>query len=171
MDSLPFEPRLAESQFLDQSFSGRELRLGEPNLGAAVLWVADRGTSQPLTISLEDTPTCLVLQIQFLRGRFDLQVTPETVLVSATPPMLPDHYPNSAGEFIEARFHSLIPLPIAIEPQTAIADLEGGTLTLTMIKSKHPPRAVTLTIPEPGQRLSHARGLKANSAAANAELN
>jgi hypothetical protein len=170
MDSLPFERRWADAQFLSESFSDLEPNLAPPNLGAAVLWVADRGTPQPLTISLEATPTHLILQIQFLRGRFNLQITPETVLVSGHSHMPSFSEPNSAEEFIETRFHSLIPLPSAVEPQSTIADLEGGTLTLTMSKSKQPPHAVImLTVPEPGQRLS--RALRTNSAAANAELN
>ena len=88
------------------------------------------------------------MQVQFqqIKGSLDLQVTPETVLVSGDRLDTLEAQTDSESAFSAARFQSLIPLPKAIQPQTAIAELGGTTLTLTLMKAAETQRTAKLTV-------------------------
>lgn len=138
----------------------------------STLWVCDRGISQPFSLDLQETATLLILKIQFHHsaGSLDLQITPETVLVSGNrlDPLKEQNY--SEPEFSTASFQSLIPLPSSIQPQTAIAELIGTTLTLTMMKSYEPQRTAKITVGDRAQPLPYAMAISAESVPALAEF-
>lgn len=142
------------------------------NVYESTLWICDQGTAQPLSIDLQETATLLILKLQLhhSRGSLDLQITPETVLVSGkrldSLKAQSDSEPKSS-----ARFRSLIPLPSSIQPQTALAELSGTTLTLTLIKSYQAQRTVKITVSGRGQRLTYAMAINAEAVSAAAEFN
>jgi hypothetical protein len=145
------------------------------DISTSTLWVCDGGGAQSFSINLQETETRLVLEIQPLRGKFELSVTPETVSVRgrhAVPARAPGPAQCScAQEFVKARFHSLIPLPVPILPQTSIAELSGTRLTLTMLKYGQPLPSIHIQLSEQGQLLLNATAVKSNSAAAKAQFN
>ena len=140
------------------------------NTCESTLWVCDDGISQPFDLDLQETKTLLILKIRFhhSRGSLDLQITPETILVKGDrlPPIETQN--SSEPEFPASRFQSLIPLPSSIQPRTAIAELNGTTLMLTMMKSYEKQRAAKITVGERNQPLPYAMAI---SAAASAEFN
>ena len=124
----------------------------------STLWVCDRGTSQPFSINLQETRTLVVMKIQLHQSRasLDLQITPEAVLVQGER-LDPIEQQNGSEEALPAgHFQSLIPLPSSIRPQTAVAELNGTTLTLTMIKSFETQQMVKITVGDRGQQLPYA---------------
>jgi hypothetical protein len=131
----------------------------------STLWVCDRGSAQSLIINLQETRSLLILQVQSVKGSLNLQITPATVLISGRRPVAPDAAPDQLATY----FHSLIPLPIAIQPQTAIVELNGSTLTLTMMKSAQPQPTVNLTVGYRSQPLPYVMAISA--APAMADLN
>jgi hypothetical protein len=141
------------------------------NIYESTLWVGDGGISQPFTLDLQETRTLLILKIQFHHSkvRLDLQVTPETILVRGDrlSPLETQNF--SEPEFLASRFQSLIPLPSSIQPRTAIAELNGTTLTLTMMKLYETPRTAKITVGDRSQPLPYAIAI--SSAAASAEFN
>jgi len=66
-------------------------------------------------------------------------------------------------EFPISRFQSLIPLPSSIQPQTAIAELVGTTLTLTLMKTYTSQRTAKITVGGRGQRLPYAIAISTES--------
>ena len=147
MISLRSQPTLNIFQFLFPLFHNLKQKVYD-----STLWVCDRGISQPF--------------------RLDLQITPETVLVKGER-LDPLEYQNySESEFpAAARFQSLIPLPSSIQPQNAIADLNGTTLTLTMMKSSEPQRTAKITVGDRAQPLLCAMAINAELVHALAEFN
>jgi hypothetical protein len=165
-------PMLAIFQVLFQLFNDLK-----QDISNSTLWVCDSGGAQSFSINLQETETRLVLEIQPLSGKFELNVTPETVsvrgrhAVPATAPVSSAAQCSCAQEFVEARFHSLIPLPVPILPQTSIAELSGTRLTLTMLKYGQPLPSVHIQLSEQGQLLLNATAVKSSSAAAKAQFN
>ena len=169
MISLRSQPTLNIFQFLFPLFHNLKQKVYD-----STLWVCDRGISQPFRLDLQETATLLILKIQFHHsgGSLDLQITPETVLVKGER-LDPLEYQNySESEFpAAARFQSLIPLPSSIQPQNAIADLNGTTLTLTMMKSSEPQRTAKIRVGDRAQPLLCAMAINAESVHALAEFN
>ncbi len=167
MISLRSQPTLDIFQFLFPLFHDLKQKVYE-----STLWVCDRGISQPFSLDLQETATLLVLKIEFHhpRGSLDLQITPETVLVRGErlDPLEGQNY--SESEFSAASFQSLIPLPSSIQPQTAIAELSGTTLTLTMMKSYEPQRTAKITVGDRAQPLPYAMPISAESVPTLAEF-
>ena len=141
------------------------------NTCESTLWVCDSGIPQPFDLDLQETRTLLILKIQFhhSRGSLDLQITPETILVKGDrlPPIETQN--SSEPEFPASRFQSLIPLPSSIQPRTAIAELNGTTLMLTMMKSYEKQRAASIRVGDRNQPLPYAMAI--SSASASAEFN
>ena len=131
----------------------------------STLWVCDSGVAQPFSIDLKETTTLLILKIQFRHSRdsLNLQITPETVLVRGErlDPLEKQNYQEP--EFPISRFQSLIPLPSSIQPQTAIAELVGATLTLTLMKTYTSQRTAKITVGGRGQRLPYAMAISTES--------
>lgn len=139
----------------------------------STLWICDRGISQPFSLDLQETGSLLILKIQFhhSRGSLDLQITPETVLVKSERLKSLEAQNYSQQEFPASRFQSLVPLPSSIQPQTAIAELSGTTLTLTLMKSYETQRTAKITVGDRGQRLPYAMAISAQSAPLSAQFN
>lgn len=139
----------------------------------STLWVCDRGVSQPFSLDLQETGSLLILKIQFHHsmGSLDLKITPETVLVSGERINSLEVQNYSEPEFSASRFQSLVPLPSSIQPQTAIAELSGTTLTLTLMKSYETQRTAKITVGDRGQLLPYAMAISAGSAPLSAEFN
>ena len=137
----------------------------------STLWVCDSGISQPFSLDLQETATLLILTIQFHQSRssLDLQITPETVLIKGERLNLLGANHHSEPEFYASRFQSLIPLPKSIQPLSAIAELDGKTLTLTLMKSYKAQRTAQITVGERDQLLPYAIAI--NTTPASAELN
>lgn len=154
-------------QFLSQLFHDLKQSVHE-----STLWVCDHGVSQPFSLELQETETLLILKLHLhcsSRG-LDLQITPETVLVRGErPDLLPSH--NHAKTDSAARFQSLIPLPISTHPQSAIAELNGTTLTLTLMKSYEAQRTAKITVGDRGQWSSCVIAISTESVSASAEFN
>ena len=143
------------------------------NVCASTLWVCDHGIAQPFSLDLQETETLLILKIQFhhSRGSHDLQITPETVLVSGErlDPLEAQNY--SQLEFPTSRFQSLIPLPSSIQPQTAIAELSDTTLTLTLMKAYETQQTAKLTVGDRAQLLPYATAVSTTAVPVAPELN
>lgn len=160
MVSLQVQPTLALYQLLLQHFHDFKQKVFE-----STLWVCDRGIAQPFSLDLQETGSLLILHIQLqqLKGSLDLQITPETVLVSGErlAPLAAQTAAESA--LPAAHFQSLIPLPKAIQPQTAIAELGGTTLTLTLMKAAATQRTAKLTVGDRAQRLPYVMAVNATT--------
>ncbi|HEY9629545.1 MAG TPA: Hsp20/alpha crystallin family protein [Coleofasciculaceae cyanobacterium] len=132
------------------------------NAYESTLWVCDSGASQPFTLDLQETGTLLILKIQFHHSEnsLDLRITPETVLVRGNRLDPLDQQDLSPA----SRFQSLIPLPISIQPQTAIAELSDNTLMLTLMKSHKTQQTAKITVGDRSQRLPYAMAITATSA-------
>ena len=143
------------------------------NIYESTLWVCERGISQPSSVDLQETGTLLILKIQLhhSKGNLELQITPETVLVKGERLTSIEAQNDSERESSASRFQSLIPLPSSIQPQTAIAELSGTTLTLTMMKSYEAQRTAKITVGDRSQLLPYAMATSAKSAPASAEFN
>jgi len=139
----------------------------------STLWVCDQGLSQPFTLELQETKTLLILQIQFQHSRdvLNLQITPETVLVTGERLNPLDSQNYSVPDFPRSHFQSLIPLPRSIQPQTAIAQLSGSILTITLMKSYESQRSVKVTVGDRGQQLPYVIAPNTQSVPTLAELN
>ncbi|KAM3093847.1 hypothetical protein ACKFKF_28485 [Phormidesmis sp. 146-12] len=139
----------------------------------STLWVCDQGLSQPFRLELQETRTLLILQIQFQHSRnvLDLQITPETVLVTGDRLDPLDSQNYSVPDFPLSHFQSLIPLPRSIQPQTAIAQLTGTMLTLTLMKSHESQRTAKISVGDRGQPLPYVMATSAALVPTLAELN
>ncbi|MEA5598812.1 hypothetical protein [Rivularia sp. UHCC 0363] len=135
------------------------------NACESTLWVCDSGISQPFSLDLQETGSLLILKIQFHHSRdgLNLQITPETVLIKGERLNGLDRQNYSEPGFPISRFQSLIPLPSSIQPQTAIAELTGTTLTLTMMKTHESQRTAKITVGARGQLLPYAMATSAES--------
>lgn len=155
-------------QFLSQLFHDLKQHVYE-----STLWVCHSRTAQPFSLSLQETRTLLILQIQFhhSRGSLDLQITPETVLVTGDRLDPLDRKNYSEPGFPMSRFQSLIPLSSSIQPRTAIAELSGTTLTVTMMKSYETPRTAKITVGDRSQLLPYAMAVSTESIPASAKSN
>lgn len=164
---LQAQPTLALAQFLLQSFYDLT-----QNVCASTLWVCDHGVAQPISLDLEETETLLILKLQLhhVRGSLNLQITPETVLVSGERLDPLKVQTNAELAFDTARFQSLIPLPSSIEPQTAIAQLSDTTLTLTLMKTYKMQPTAKLTVGDRAQQLPYVVAVNATTVAALAEF-
>ena len=153
MVSLQAQPRLDIFQYLIQHFHDLKQKVSE-----STLWVCDSGISQPFSLDLQETGTLLVLNVKFhhISGSLDLQITPETVLVSGKRLDFLEAQAGSGANLPTARFQSLIPLPRSIQPQTAIAQLSGTTLTLTLMKAYETQRTAKLTVGDRARLLPYA---------------
>ena len=148
-------------QFLSQIF--HDLK---QNVYDSTLWVCDSGISQPFSLDLQETGTLLILKIQFhcFEGSLDLQITSETVLVKGKRLKSLEECNHSAPEFLAARFQSLIPLPSSIQPQTALVEMNGTMLTLTLMKSHESQQISKIAV---GDLLfPYAKAISAKSASA-----
>lgn len=136
----------------------------------ATLWVCDGGISQPFNLDLQETRTLLILKVQFhhARGSLDLQISPETILVRGDRLSPIETQNSSEPEFLASRFQSLIPLPSSIQPRTAIAELNGTTLMLTMMKSYEKQRTAKISVGDRNQPLPYAMAISSASALASA---
>ena len=143
------------------------------NIYESTLWVCDRGISQPFSLDLQETGSLLILKIQFHHSRssLDLQITPETVLVRGERLNSLEAQNYSEPEFPASRFQSLVPLPSSIQPQTAIAELSGTILTLTLMKSYETQRTAKITVGDRSQLLPYAMAISAGSVPLSAEFN
>lgn len=168
MVSLQTQPTLDLFQFMSRLFHDLKQTVYE-----STLWVSDHGASQPFSIDLQETGTLLILKIQLqdFKGSIDLQITPETVLVKGGRLNSLETPDDSMPEFPSFRFQSLIPLPSSIQPQTAIAESNDTTLTLTLMKSYEAQRTVKITVDDRGQRLPYAMAANAELVAASARFN
>jgi len=160
LQALQSQQTAAVFQFLFRCF--HDLK---QSVYASTLWVCDSGMVQPFSLDLQETGTLLILHLQWHHSKssLDLQISPETVLVRGD--RLDHHEAHTDAEpaLPAFRFQSLIPLPSAIQPQTAIAELSGTTLTLTMMKAHETPRTAKLTV---GDRVQPLPYVMASSAAA-----
>ncbi len=154
-------------QFLSQLFHDLKQSVHE-----STLWVCDHGISQPFDLELQETGTLLILKLHLhcsSRG-LDLQITPETVLVRGERLDLPPSH-NHTKIDSATRFQSLVPLPLSVQPQSAIAEIDGTTLTLTLMKSYEAQRIAKITVGDRGQKLPYVMEISAKSALASAEFN
>ncbi len=160
MVSLQAPPTLDVFQLLLQPFQDFK-----PTVSASTLWVCDRGVVQPFSLDLQETGTLLILhvQLQQVKGSLDLQITPETVLVSGARLAPLEAQTDSESALPATRFQSLIPLPKAIQPQTAIAELGGTTLTLTLMKAHERQRTAKLTVGDRAQPLPYVMAVNATT--------
>ena len=160
MVSLQAQPPLDVFQLLLQRFYDLKQKVSE-----STLWICDRGIAQPLSLDLQETGSLLILQIQLqpFKGSLDLQITPETVLVSGERLDPLEAQIDSNLALTATRFQSLIPLPSAIQPQTAIAELGGTTLTLTLMKAHEAQRTAKLTVGDRAQPLPYAMAVSATA--------
>lgn len=104
----------------------------------STLWISDSGTTQISAIQIRETDAKLILQVEIPSGsteNLEIEVTEEIVSIRGEqlkPVELRDYFDF---EFYAGRFHSLIPLPALIQPQTVLTELQSNLLTLTFQKS------------------------------------
>jgi HSP20 family protein len=115
----------------------------------STLWVADSGTTQISAVQVQETDAKLLLQIELPIGSADnleIEVTEETVLIRGEqikPVELRDYFDL---EFYTGRFQSLIPLPVLVQPDAVLTELEGNVLTVTLQKSWRSRRAAKVRV-------------------------
>lgn len=124
----------------------------------STLWVADGShVSQHHTVRVKQTEqqVTLITTIPNLNAEsLQVEVTPEVVLLRGSYQHATDWLQSAQTlpslyfdlEFYGGGFQSLIPLPMQVQPESVIAELEGETLTLVMKRAWRSRQQVAVKI-------------------------
>ena len=115
----------------------------------STLWIGNCGVTEILSVQVLETEAEIVLQAEIpnaVAESLDIQVTSETVCVRGEWQEVAEMRNWFELEFHPRRFQSIIPLPGLIQPHAAIAELNNGTLTLTLQKSWQTRRQVRVKL-------------------------
>jgi HSP20 family protein len=115
----------------------------------STLWIGDNNSTWISVIQVLETDTEIVLHAEIpsrLANSLMIEVTQETIIIQGEWQRSTEPQDYLDFEFYPGQFQSLIPLPAPIQSQTAIAELKGNRLVVTLQKSWQSRRAVPVTI-------------------------
>jgi HSP20 family protein len=104
----------------------------------STLWVGDQGNTSISALQVLETQTEVVVKAEIpnvVAESLNIQVTPETVKIAGVQLESPEYRNYFNLEFYSYRFQSVIPLPHSIQPQSVMAELEQGMLTIALQKT------------------------------------
>lgn len=115
----------------------------------STLWIGHRGDTWIPEIDVREQGVYVkvILTIPQLDTEcLEIRVTPETVLLRGVlmPPAFCQNYFDF--EFCLGQFQTLIPLPVIVEPRSAIANSVGDYLTITLSRAWKGRRSVKVPI-------------------------
>jgi HSP20 family molecular chaperone IbpA len=103
----------------------------------STLWVCSSGTTAGSTIQIAETDTEIILNAKLPNVRaesLEIQITQEIILLKGELLVSTGVQNDVEQVFYPRHFHSLIPLPSLVQPQSAIAKCEEDILTLIVQK-------------------------------------
>jgi HSP20 family molecular chaperone IbpA len=145
------EQTLKTLSFLQQCLSQQLNYLGQ-NDCKSTLWTANRGDTSISAVEVRETDAEIVLQAKIP------YVVAETLCIQAMPETLCLMGACQVASQISAdlfdlkdtvglpQFQHVIPLPVLIDPNTAIAEIDGDTVTVRLQKSGQSRRPVAVKI-------------------------
>jgi HSP20 family molecular chaperone IbpA len=112
---------------------------------ASTIWVGSSGSTWITDITVHETETDVTLRVQMPETLVDLEikVSPETAVIQGKPIAC-----DVEGYFSVGSIQNLIPLPIAVHPESVQAQLQDNVLVLVLPKSgriQRQPIAVQVT--------------------------
>jgi HSP20 family molecular chaperone IbpA len=143
-----YEQTLKTLSFLQQCLAQQLDDLGQ-NCCESTLWTANRGDTSISAIEVRETDAEIVLQVKIpnvVADALNFQVMPETVCMSGKC-QAPPHIPADLGSaFRLLRFQHVIPLPVLVDPNTAIAEIDDDTVTVRLQKSGQSRQPVAVKV-------------------------
>lgn len=143
-----YEQTLKTLSSLQQCLSQQLDDLGQ-NCCESTLWTAHRGNTSISAIEVWETEAEIVLQAKIphvLADTLNIQAMPETVCMMGectALPQLPATVEDTVGL---PRFQHVIPLPVLVNPHTAIAEIDDDTVTVRLQKSGQSRRPVAVKV-------------------------
>lgn len=143
-----YEQTLKTLGFLQQCLSQQLDYLGQ-NCCESTLWTANRGNTSISALEVRETDAEIALQAKIpniLTETLSLQVMPETVCIMGeclAPPNAPADLENTFGR---QQFQHVIPFPVLVDPNTAIAEIDDDTVTVRLQKSGQSRRPVAVKV-------------------------
>ncbi len=131
-----YEQTLKTLSSLQQCLSQQLDYLGQ-NCCESTLWTAHRGNASISAIEVWETEAEIVLQAKIphvLAATLDIQAMPETVCLMGECKALPQTPVALEDVFGLSRFQHVIPLPVLVDPNTAIAEIDDDTVTVRLQK-------------------------------------
>jgi HSP20 family molecular chaperone IbpA len=143
-----YEQTLKTLSSLQQCLSQQLDDLGQ-NCCESTLWTANRGDTSISAIEVGETDAEIVLQAQIphvLAESLNIQVMPETVCMMGKC-QVPPQTPAALEDALELpRFQHVIPLPVLVDPNTAIAEIDDDTVTVRLQKSGQSRQPVAVKV-------------------------
>lgn len=115
----------------------------------STLWTANRGDTSISAIEVWETEAEIVLQTKIphvLAETLNIQAMPETVCMMGECKALPQTSAVLEDAFGLPRFQHVIPLPVLVNPNTAIAEIDGDTVTVRLQKSGQSRQSVAVKV-------------------------
>jgi HSP20 family molecular chaperone IbpA len=143
-----YEQTLKTLRFLQQCLSQQLDDLGQ-NCGESTLWTANRGDTSISAIEVRETDAEIVLQVKIpnvVAETLSLQVMPETVCMMGKCQVPPQTSADLVRALRLPRFQHVIPLPVLIDPNTAIAEIDDDTVTVRLQKSGQSRQPVAVKV-------------------------
>lgn len=151
------EQTLKTLSFLQQCLSQQLDYLGQ-NCCESTLWTANRGDISISAVEVRETDAEIVLQAkipQVVAETLSIQAMPETLCLrgacqaasQTSADLLFDLKDFDLKDTVGLpRFQHVIPLPVLVDPNTAIAEMDGNTVTVRLQKSGQSRRPVAVKI-------------------------
>jgi HSP20 family molecular chaperone IbpA len=142
-----YEQTLKTLSSLQQCLSQQLDDLGQ-NCCESTLWTAHRGDTSISAIEVWETEAEIVLQAKIphiLAETLNIQAMPETVCMRGECKAL-QHTPAVAQGFGLSQFQHVIPLPVLVDPNTAIAEIDDDTVTVRLQKSGQSRQSVAVKV-------------------------
>jgi HSP20 family molecular chaperone IbpA len=142
------EQTLKTLGFLQQCLSQQLDDLGQ-NCCESTLWTANCGDTSISAIEVRETDAEIVLQVKIpnvLAETLSLQVMPETVCMRGKCQAPPQTSADLGSVLRLPRFQHVIPLPVLVDPNTAIAEIDDDTVTVRLQKSGQSRQPVAVKV-------------------------
>jgi HSP20 family molecular chaperone IbpA len=143
-----YEQTLKTLSSLQQCLSQQLDYLGQ-SCCQSTLWTASRGDTSISAIEVWETEAEIVLQAKIphvLAETLNIQTMPETVCMMGKCKALPQT-PATVEDTVELpRFQHVVPLPVLVDPNTAIAEIDDDTVTVRLQKSGQSRQPVAVTV-------------------------
>jgi HSP20 family molecular chaperone IbpA len=143
-----YEQTLKTLSFLQQCLSQQLDDLGQ-NCCESTLWTANRGDTSISAIEVRETDAEIVLQVKIpnvVAETLNLQVMPETVCLMGKCQVPPQTSADLGSALRLPQFQHVIPLPVLVDPNTAIAEIDDDTVTVRLQKSGQSRQPVAVKV-------------------------
>jgi HSP20 family molecular chaperone IbpA len=143
-----YEQTLKTLSFLQQCLSQQWDDLGQ-NCCESTLWTANRGDTSISAIEVWETDAEIVLQVKIpnvVADALSLQVMPETVCMRGKCKVPPQTSADLDSPLRLPQFQHVIPLPVLVDPNTAIAEIDDDTVTVRLQKSGQSRQPVAVKV-------------------------